>query len=115
MLLSCGVDIVSVERVERIVKRYGDRFLSRVFPEGLEYCLGRKNFSACVAARFALKEAVVKAMTALNCSVRFSDIIITGGGKNIGLTVKGHKNLKFLFSISHERDYAVAVVNITER
>jgi holo-[acyl-carrier protein] synthase len=58
--LRVGVDIVEVERIAGAVARWGDRFLRRVFtPEELAYCQG--NIPS-LAARWAAKEAVVKAL-----------------------------------------------------
>ncbi len=59
-MLTTGVDLVEIRRVERILERYGDRFLSRVFtPAEILYCRARP---AELAARFAAKEAVSKAL-----------------------------------------------------
>ncbi len=114
MLLSCGIDIVSVRRIEEILDRYGDRFLKKVFPEGVEYCQKKRKgeFAGCIAARFALKEAVIKALSSIGKEVGFRDITVTGGGKKLAINVKGCEELKFIYSISHEREFAVAVVNV---
>ena len=57
-MLRTGVDLIEVERIERAVARFGDRFLARVFtPAELDYCNRR---SSSLAARFAAKEAVLK-------------------------------------------------------
>ena len=59
-MLTTGVDIVEIERVAGVLARYGDRFLRRVFtPEEIAYCRGR---APNLAARFAAKEAVMKAL-----------------------------------------------------
>lgn len=117
MLLSCGVDIVSVKRVERLLDRYGERFIKKVFPEGVDYCFKKRKgeLAGCIAARFALKEATLKALYPLGRQPRFRDICISGGGASISIKVKGCEDLVFLFSISHERDYAVAIVNLLRR
>jgi len=114
MLIACGVDIVSVRRVEELLKRYGERFTRKVFPEGLDYCYKRRKgeLPGCIAARFALKEAVIKALSQVGKKVNFRDISIKGGGRSLKLEVKGCENFNFLYSISHEREFAVAVVNV---
>jgi holo-[acyl-carrier protein] synthase len=114
MLLSCGIDIVSVKRVEELLERYGNRFIRKVFPEGVEYCQKRRKgeFAGCIAARFALKEAVIKALSSIGKEVGFRDITVTGGGKNLVINVKDCEELKFIYSISHEREFAAAVVNV---
>ncbi len=60
MRLTTGVDVVEIERVERLVARYGARFLGRVFTEDeVRYSRGRAGE---LAVRFAAKEAVSKAL-----------------------------------------------------
>lgn len=59
-MLTTGVDLIEIARVERILERYGDRFLERVFtPAEVLYCQARPRE---LAARFAAKEAVAKAL-----------------------------------------------------
>jgi holo-[acyl-carrier protein] synthase len=60
MRLETGVDIVQIERIERVLGRYGERFLARVYsPLEVHHCRGR---APELAARFAAKEAVSKAL-----------------------------------------------------
>jgi len=55
-----GVDLVEIERIERACRRWGERFKAKVFtPEELRLCNGQIS---CLAARFAAKEAVAKAL-----------------------------------------------------
>ncbi len=63
MILGHGVDLAEVARIRRSVDRYGDRFLERVFTEAeREYAGdGPRRFER-LAARFAAKEAVFKAL-----------------------------------------------------
>ncbi len=59
-MLTSGVDLIRISRVERVLDRYGDRFLERVFtPAEVAYSRRRP---AELAARFAAKEAVAKAL-----------------------------------------------------
>ncbi len=59
-MLSTGVDIVAIARIERLLARFGDRFLNRVYtPAEIQYS---RRYSAELAARFAAKEAVSKAL-----------------------------------------------------
>ncbi len=59
-MLAIGVDLIEVERIKRSLDRYGERFLGRVFTEReRSYCSGRPQ---SLAARFAAKEAVGKAL-----------------------------------------------------
>jgi holo-[acyl-carrier protein] synthase len=63
MIIGIGVDIVEVERVERLLDRYGERFLRRVFTEAEEaYAARSVRLAERLAGRFAVKEAVLKAL-----------------------------------------------------
>lgn len=62
-VVGIGLDLVEVARLERVVRRRGDRFLRRVFTDGeLAYCAEGKDKFLRLAARFAAKEAVLKAL-----------------------------------------------------
>ncbi|MBX3002168.1 MAG: holo-ACP synthase, partial [Caldilineaceae bacterium] len=59
-MLRTGVDIIEIERIAQAVDQHGQRFLSRVYtPQELSYC-GKRI--ASLAARFAAKEAIAKAL-----------------------------------------------------
>jgi len=64
-MIRVGIDIVDVERIRRLHERHGDRFLGRVFTTTeIEYALsarGNRRYKR-LAARFAAKEAVIKAL-----------------------------------------------------
>jgi holo-[acyl-carrier protein] synthase len=60
MILATGVDLIEIERLQRAISRHGERFLKRVFTP-LELAEAGMN-SASLAARFAAKEAVAKAL-----------------------------------------------------
>ena len=63
MIYGIGVDLVKVARIERVLARYGDRFLARVFTEReIAYCRGKSWAAAGFAMRFAAKEAFSKAL-----------------------------------------------------
>jgi holo-[acyl-carrier protein] synthase len=63
MIYGIGVDLVKVVRIERVLARYGDRFLDRVFTaREIGYCRGKSWAAAAFAMRFAAKEAFSKAL-----------------------------------------------------
>lgn len=63
MIVGLGIDLVDVERFRAVRERWGDRFLRRVFTEGeIAECLRRGNPDSGLAARFAAKEAGMKAL-----------------------------------------------------
>ena len=62
-IIGTGLDATEIDRIEEAIKRYGDRFVRRVFTEGeIAYCRRKKDFGPSFAARFAAKEAAMKAL-----------------------------------------------------
>jgi len=115
--LSVGNDIVEHSRIEKIFQRYEKRFLEKIFTKGeIDYCLSRAETVACIAARFALKEAVIKAL-AHDRSFNWKDIELHGisGKKDVILSGKAKELLHqkgfsaITASISHGKDYSTAV------
>jgi holo-[acyl-carrier protein] synthase len=63
MIVAIGIDLVEITRIEDVFARRGDRFRARVFTEGeIAYCERRASKFASYAARFAAKEAAMKAL-----------------------------------------------------
>lgn len=115
-----GVDIVSVSRMKDAIERQGKRFLDRIFNlKEQAYCERKKNRFESYAARFAAKEAVIKAKGGGKGRFHFRDIEVRRGknGKPfIYLSPPARRALgispkaKFLLSLAHEREFAVATV-----
>ncbi len=62
-IIGVGLDATDIPRVDETLRRFGDRFLRRVFTEGeIAYCTGHRNPAPHLAARFAAKEAAMKAL-----------------------------------------------------
>lgn len=76
MILGLGSDLIEIERIEESIRRFGDRFLHRVFtPAEIAFCLRKKNAAESFAARFAAKEAGAKALgTGISRGVSWSEI-----------------------------------------
>ena len=76
MILGTGVDIAEVHRIRESIERFGDRFLRRIFTEGeIRYCEQQASRFESYAARFAAKEAGMKALgTGWSRGVRWRDI-----------------------------------------
>ncbi len=116
-MLSVGVDIVEIERVERAVGRWGGRFLQRVYsPSELRLCRGAVPE---LAVRFAAKEAISKALGTglMGVSWREMEVLADTRGKPLvhllGRAADRAAALglgELAVSLSHSRDYAVAVV-----
>jgi len=124
-ILGIGVDIVDISRVERLIARYDIRFLSRVFTENeSRYAMGSANAAERLAGRFAVKEAVLKALgTGKSGGILWQDIETLPGpaGKPVvrlhGQAVRRAKWKgcgSIHVSISHDGGKAIAFV-ILER
>jgi holo-[acyl-carrier protein] synthase len=76
MILGTGVDIAEVPRIRQSIERFGERFLNRIFTRGeIQYCESRASKFESYAARFAAKEAGMKALgTGWSRGVRWRDI-----------------------------------------
>lgn len=76
MIVGTGIDIAEVPRIAESISRFGDRFLRRVFTQGeMQYCDSKANSVERYAARFAAKEAAMKALgTGWNHGVRWVDV-----------------------------------------
>jgi holo-[acyl-carrier protein] synthase len=115
MMHYIGIDIVEIPRIEQAVNRWGERFLRRVYT-GLEIDTYRHQLPS-LAARFAGKEAVIKALSTPNISLSFTDIEILSGtdGKPLAKLygqVQAQANRLGLggitITLSHSREYAIA-------
>lgn len=116
-MLRIGVDIIEVERIRRAAERHGDRFYKRLFTQA-EYERCKGHYPA-LAARFAAKEAVAKALgtgigdvcwteiEVVNDERGKPDVLLHGAAADLaaqlGLT-------QWSISLSHTRDEAIAFV-----
>ncbi|HEY3315485.1 MAG TPA: holo-ACP synthase [Bacillota bacterium] len=120
MLFGVGVDIVEVDRVRGAVARRGDRLLRRLYTQAeLDYCLAAREPERArrLAARFAAKEAVRKAIGAGRLQAGWDDAEIVrneDGCPGVRLrgrlaALAGTKGIgTVLVSLSHAGDYAMA-------
>jgi holo-[acyl-carrier protein] synthase len=121
MIVGTGIDIAEVPRIRHSIERFGSRFLERIFTVGeRRYCDSKANRVERYAARFAAKEAAMKALgTGWNHGVRWRDcevVRMPGGrptiqfhGKAGDFAIKlGVKNAAL--SISHTEEQAIAQV-----
>ncbi len=123
-MLLHGVDLVEVARIAQIRARHGDRFLDRVFtPAEREYALASRRADERLAARFAAKEAVMKALgTGQGAGVRFRDIEVVHDDRGApALVLHGRAHTvaherrvrSWTLSLSHVRRVAIASVIAT--
>ncbi|MCH9016136.1 MAG: holo-ACP synthase [Chloroflexi bacterium] len=116
-MLTTGVDIIEIPRIQQVLDRYGQRFLKRVFtPDEIAYCRGR---APNLAGRFAAKEATMKALGTGVRGVNWKDIEVVraeSGAPSVKLHGRAEQRAERLhvgeisLSISHSREYAVAFV-----
>jgi holo-[acyl-carrier protein] synthase len=124
-ILGLGTDLVAVRRVEALLDRHRDRFLERVFTERERAeCLSRARPALHLAARLAAKEAAMKALgTGWGLGVSWQDVEVASGGAtppilSLAGGARRHAEARgirqTLVSLSHDGDYAIAVVVATD-
>ena len=115
--VAVGVDLIEIDRVAATLERFGSRFLERVYTDGeIAYCRGR---APQLAARFAAKEAAMKALGTGTRGVGWREVEVTrnrSGEPGIALHGRAVARANALgvdrlaVSLSHSRAYAVASV-----
>ena len=119
-LLSIGVDICDIKRIREIEEKFKNKFLMRIFTSGeIVYCEKKYDKHSSYAARFAAKEAFLKAIgTGLRDGFQWKDIEIDNDDlgnpffKLHGQTAKLISNRDVHLSISHTDRDAIAFVII---
>jgi holo-[acyl-carrier protein] synthase len=121
VIVGLGLDIAEIDRIEAAIARHGQPFLDRLFtPAEISYCESHRNKAERYAARFAAKEATMKALgTGWSRGVRWRDIEVArepsgkprirleGAARQIADRL-GVKNISL--SITHSGNLAVAQV-----
>lgn len=119
-IIAIGLDATEIRRIEQAIERFGDRFLQRVFTEGeIAYCRARRRAGPHFAARFAAKEAGMKALgTGHARGVQWRDIevvrdtgpprlVFHGAARRRLLGLGGSRAL---LTLTHSQDLALAHV-----
>jgi holo-[acyl-carrier protein] synthase len=119
-ILGIGFDATDIPRVAGVFRRYGDRFLHRVFTEReIAYCTRRRDPVPHLAGRFAVKEATMKALgTGHSRGVAWKDIEVvrTGGPPQLRLhggaarRAEAMRVRRSLVTITHSEALAMAQV-----
>jgi holo-[acyl-carrier protein] synthase len=121
-VVGLGLDICSVERIQRILDGpRAERFLERVYTDAERaLCAGRADAASAYAARFAAKEALVKALGAPP-GIRWRDMEVVRQGGAPGFTLRGvaqqvmaERRLGALLSLTHDAGVAAATVVLQE-
>jgi holo-[acyl-carrier protein] synthase len=121
MIVGIGTDVAEVPRIQKSIERYGDRFLDRIYtPREKAYALSKANTAERLAARFAAKEAGMKAIgTGWNRGVRWQDFEVVNqpSGRPVlqlsGVAQRIAERLgvkRISLSITHTAEMALAVV-----
>lgn len=115
-MMAVGIDMVDVARVSRSLAQYGDRFLQRVFtPQEIAYCSGNVQR---LAGRFAIKEAVSKALGTGIGDVGWLEIEVVcneRGQPQLALhgsaqTLAAQRGLaEWAVSLSHTEEHAIGI------
>ena len=117
MKVASGVDLIEIDRVQAVIERHGQRYLERVFTAGERELCGKRSES--LAARFAAKEAVSKALGCGLGEVSFHDIEVLkderGAPKLFLHGVAAQKAaeqglVNWSISLSHSLSHAIAMV-----
>ncbi len=121
MILGVGIDIIEIDRIKDSVDKYGDHFLKKIYTEKeLDYCLRKSDKYQHLAARFAAKEAVYKALASgWHESTTWQSIEISNEPNGLPVvTLHGELNKvlaeekSLRISMSHSRDYVACVAII---
>jgi len=112
-----GTDIIEIARIEEAINRWGERFLHRIFTDS-ELSISRRKPQS-LAARFAGKESVIKVLGTANKGISWREIEILSdptGKPSVSLSGRAQVQAASLrlsnlaISLSHSREYAVAIV-----
>jgi len=120
MKVTTGIDIVRSQRIKDVVDKSGDSFLERVFhADERSVCDAAANPFERYAARFAAKEAFVKALDEQTPNIPYNNICVKKDGNIPRIKLCGDQGAAYekriasiSVSIAHEKEYAVASVVI---
>ena len=121
MRVKCGTDIIEIDRIKESIEKLGNHFLERVFTKKeIDYCESKnKQKYQHYAARFAVKEAVFKALSENiqdKFSVSWKDFEVENdnqGKPKLNVNNVNLENVENIdISISHCKNYAVANVTV---
>ena len=116
MQITCGTDIIEIERIKESIEDLGEKFLNRIYTQKeIEYCESKKGLKyQHYAARFAAKEAIFKAISKeLNdkYEIGWKDMeILNDKQGRPQVKIRGVQKENIDISISHCKEYAVAMV-----
>lgn len=121
MVLGLGTDLTEIQRIEKSIERFGERFLTRVYTASeIAYCQRKKTSAESFAARFAAKEAGAKALgTGMSNGVGWQELEVrrtSAGEPSLHLTGRAAELARRMgvrrisLSLTHTGGIALAVV-----
>lgn len=117
-MLGVGIDIIEIARIRKVIEKYSDRFLQKIFsPREKNDCIEKgASIFASLAGRFCAKEAVAKALgVGIGAKLWWTDIEVLASGSGapiLSLSSKASDRFsdpEIVLSISHCREYATAI------
>ena len=108
-IFGIGIDIVNIQKFKKKPFKKNQNFYKRIFSESeIEYCLKFKNSHEKFAGKFAVKEALIKS---IHEKLELSSIQTSYfNSKPIVKILNSEQNYRFLVSLSHDNEVAIAVV-----
>lgn len=106
--IGIGIDIVNIEKFRELKYDSNKEFYKKIFSlSEIKYCLKYSNPSQHFSGKFAIKEAVIKS---IKMKIPINKIITDHVGKKPIVCIKNNSDYFFIVSLSHDGDYAIAVV-----
>jgi len=124
MVIGIGIDIIEIERIKSSIDRFGDSFLNKIYTKNeLDYCLAKHNKYQHLAARFAAKEAIYKALaTGWEKAATWKSMEITNEPNGLPVVAFFGKLKEFFaddkdikISLSHSDNYVTCVAIIYKK
>jgi len=106
--IGIGIDVVNINKFKKLQYGSNKEFYKKIFsPSEIKYCLKYSDPSQNFSGKFAIKEAVIKS---INDKIPMIDIITDHSYSQPVVQIKNHSDYFFIVSLSHEEDYAIAIV-----
>ena len=121
MVIGIGIDIIEIDRIKNSVDKFGDAFLNKIYTQNeLDYCLSKHNKYQHLAARFAAKEAIYKALaSSWEKEASWKSMEITNEPNGLPVVAFFGKLKEYLsddkdikISLSHSENYVTGVAVI---
>ena len=105
--MQIGIDIVKIARFRNKKYNVNQKFYKKIFTTNeIKYCLKYKDPYTHFAGKFAAKESIIKAMKK---KIKLNEIEIKNKRNELEIIIKNKIEPSILISISHEKDYAIAM------